>query len=176
MTVVNARTISRCSTVSAIEQDSCAVERGNPVKPHTSMAVLLTLLAIVLLVMADEQLLLIVGAVRNIEQLDSPAVRKVFLGLTVTHTGRRLRPVLNEADARVKSVFLQNVVSMSDITGYRRQLRLALQQGQTQPVAYKDIASLIRAVPTDPVAVSHAWAKDIEHNVDVKIIRVLWQD
>jgi hypothetical protein len=23
--------------------------------------------------------------------------------------------------------------------------------------------------------VSYAWAKDVEHNVDVKILRVLWQ-
>jgi len=65
---------------------------------------------------------------------------------------------------------------MSDITGSRQLLRLALQQDQTQPVAYKDIASLIKNVPTDPIAVSYAWAKDVEHNVDVKIIQVLWQD
>jgi hypothetical protein len=64
---------------------------------------------------------------------------------------------------------------MSDITGSRQLLRLALQQGQTQPVAYKDIASLNKNVPTGPVAVSYAWAKDVEHNVDVKILRVLWQ-
>ena len=173
---VYTRTISRRFTVSAIERDSCAVERGNPVNPYTATAVPLTLLAMVSPVLADEQLVLIVSAASKIEQLDSPVFRKVFLGLTVTHNGERLRPVLNEADARVKVVFLQNVVSMSDITGYRRLLRLALQQCQTQPVAYEDIASLIKDVPTDPIAVSYAWTKDVEHNVDVKIIGVLWQD
>ena len=94
----------------------------------------------------------------------------------MTNNGERLRPVLNEADARGKAVFLRKVVSVSDITGSRQLLRLALQQGQTQPVAYKDIASLNKNTPTDPIAVSYAWAKDVEHNVDVKIIGVLWQD
>src|SRR5450755_2954608 len=81
----------------------------------------------------------------------------VFLGHTVTHNRERLPPVLNETDARVKGVFLQNAVSMSDITYDRRLLRLAIQQGQTQPVAYKDIVSLIKPVATDPIAVSSAW-------------------
>ena len=161
--------------VTAIERDSCAVKRGNPAKSHAATAVLLTLLAMVTPVLADKQLVLILSAASKLEQLDSPEVRKVFLGLTVTHNGERPRPVLNEADARVKAVFLRRVVSMSDITGSRQLLRLALQQGQTQPVAYKDIASLNKNVPTGPVAVSYAWAKDVEHNVDVKILRVLWQ-
>ena len=144
---------------------------------HTATAMLLTLLAAASSsVLADEQLVLIVSADSKIEQLDSLEVRKLFLGLTVTHNGERLRPVLNEADARVKQVFLQNVVSMSDITYDRRLLRLALQQGRTQPIAYKDTAFLIKAVTTDPVAVSYVWAKDVAHNADVKIIRVLWHD
>ena len=88
----------------------------------------------------------------------------------------RLRPVLNETVARVKGIFLHNVVSMSDITYDRRLLRLAIQQGQTQPVAYKDLVSLIKLVATDPISVSYAWVKDVEHNVDVKIIPVLWHD
>jgi hypothetical protein len=146
------------------------------VKKHTATAVLLTLLAVALPAWADDQLVLIVSADSKIEQLDSLEVRKLFLGLTVTHNGERLRPVLNEADARVKEVFLQNVVSMSDITYDRRLLRLALQQGRTQPNTYKDTALLLKAVATDPIAVSYAWAKDVAHDRDVKIIRVLWHD
>jgi hypothetical protein len=99
----------------------------------------------------------------------------VFLRLTVTQSGERLRPGFNEADTPVKAVSQQNAVSMSDITRYRQLPRLALQQEQTQSVAHKDIASLIKDVPT-PIAVSYAWAKAVEHKVDVKIIRVLWQD
>ena len=67
----------------------------------------------------------------TLTQLDSLQVRKLFLGLTVTQNGNRLWPVLNETDARVKEIFLQNIVSMSDITYDRSLLRLTLIQGQT---------------------------------------------
>ncbi len=136
---------------------------------------LLTLLAAMPTV-AAEQLVLIVSADSKIEQLDSQELRKLFLGLTVIHNGNRLRPVLNEADARVKEIFLQNIVSMSDITYDRSLLRLALIQGQAQPTAYKDVALLVKAVATDPNAVSYTWAKDVAHDIRVRVLRVLWYD
>jgi hypothetical protein len=152
------------------------VERGNSVNRIAATAVLVALLTLSRPVSAAEQLVLIVSAASKIEQLDSLEVRKLFLGLTVTHNGDRLRPVLDEADARVKEIFLQNVVSMSDTTYDRSVLRLALIQGQIKPLAYKDIALLIKAVIADPTAVSYAWAKDVVHEPRIKILRVLWYD
>jgi hypothetical protein len=152
------------------------MERGNSVSKFTATAVLLTLLAAATPAFAGDQLVLVVSADSNVEQLDSLELRKLFLGLTVTHNGGRLRPVLNETDARVKEIFLQNIVSMSDITYDRRLLRLALIQGQTQPAVYKDIAQLIAAVAADPSAVSYAWAKDVGHDARIRILRVLWYD
>jgi hypothetical protein len=136
---------------------------------------LLTLLAAMPTV-AAEQLVLIVSADSKIEQLDSLELRKLFLGLTVIHNGNRLRPVRNEADARVKEIFLQNIVSMSDITYDRSLLRLALIQGQAQPTAFKNVALLVKAVAADPNAVSYAWAKDVAHDIRVRVLRVLWYD
>jgi hypothetical protein len=152
------------------------VERGNSVTKIAATAVLVTLLAATGAVSAAEQLVLIVSADSKVEQLDSLEVRKLFLGLTVTHDGDRLRPVLDEADARVKEIFLQNIVSMSDTTYDRSVLRLALIQGQIKPIAYKDITLLINAVAADPTAVSYAWAKDVAHDSRIKILRVLWYD
>jgi hypothetical protein len=152
------------------------VERGNSVSKFTATAVLLTLLTAATPALAGEQLVLIVSAASKIEQLDSLEVRKLFLGLTVTHNGNRLRPVLNESDDRVKQIFLQNIVSMSDITYDRRLLRLSLIQGQTQPTAYKNITLLINSVAADPSAVSYAWAKDVAHETRIRILRVLWYD
>jgi hypothetical protein len=152
------------------------VERRNSVSKFTATAVLLTLLTAAMPSLAGEQLVLIVSAGSKIEQLDSLELRKLFLGLTVTHDGNRLRPVLNEADGRVKEIFLQNIVSMSDITYDRRLLRLSLIQGQTQPTAYKNIALLINSVAADPSAVSYAWAKDVAHEPRIRILRVLWYD
>lgn len=152
------------------------MERGIPVSRLTATAVLLALLTAAAPALADEQLVLIVSTDSKVEQLDSLELRKLFLGLTVTHNGNRLRPVLNETDARVQEIFLQNIVSMSDITYDRRLLRLALIQGQTQPAAYKDIGSLIKAVAADPGAVSYVWLKDVAHDTRVRILRVLWYD
>jgi hypothetical protein len=152
------------------------VERGNSVTKIAATAVLVTLLAATGAVSAAEQLVLFVSADSKVEQLDSLEVRKLFLGLTVTHDGDRLRPVLDEADARVKEIFLQNIVSMSDTTYDRSVLRLALIQGQIKPIAYKDITQLINAVVADPTAVSYAWAKDVAHDSRIKILRVLWYD
>ena len=152
------------------------MECGNSVRKIAATAVLVTLLTASRPVSAAEQLVLIVSADSKVEQLDSLEVRKLFLGLTVTHNGDRLRPVLDEADARVKEIFLQNIVSMSDTTYDRNVLRLALIQGQIKPIAYKDIALLINAVIADPTAVSYAWAKDVAHDSRIKILRVLWYD
>ena len=152
------------------------MERGNSVTKIAATAVLVTLLAATGAVSAAEQLVLFVSADSKVEQLDSLEVRKLFLGLTVTHDGDRLRPVLDEADARVKEIFLQNIVSMSDTTYDRSVLRLALIQGQIKPIAYKDITQLINAVVADPTAVSYAWAKDVAHDSRIKILRVLWYD
>jgi hypothetical protein len=152
------------------------VERGNSVIKIAATAVFLTLLAAMQPVWAAEQLVLIVSRDSKVEQLDSLELRKLFLGLTVTYNGDRLRPVLDEADSRVKEIFLQNIVSMSDTTYDRSVLRLTLIQGQIKPIAYKDIALLLRAVEADPTAVSYVWAKDVAHDSRIKILRVLWYD
>ncbi len=125
---------------------------------------------------AAEELVLIVSVRSNIEQLDSPLVRRLFLGLTVTQHGGRLHPLLNEADAKIKELFLQNIVSMSDSTYDRYVLRLSLQQGRTQPMVYKSEAELISAVADDPAAVGYAWATDVARDPRVRILRLVWHD
>jgi len=47
---------------------------------------------------------------------------------------------------------------------------------QIKPIAYQDIALLLKAVEADPTAVSYAWAKDVAHDSRIKILRVLWYD
>jgi hypothetical protein len=152
------------------------VERCDSVSRITATALLLTLLAAAPRALAEEQLVLIVSADSPIVQLDSLQIRKLFLGMTVTLYDARLRPVLNETDARVKEIFLQNIVSMSEITYDRSQLRLTLIQGQRQPTVYRDIPLLLQAVAADRSAVSYAWSKDVAHDPRIKILRVLWHD
>jgi len=151
------------------------VVSSNPVK-SLAAAFLLLLLGAAMPALAGEELVLIVGTRSDVDQLESPLVRKLFLGLTVTHGGIRLRPVLNEADPKIKELFLQNIVSMSDSTYDRYVLRLALLQGRTQPTVYRSNAELINAVAADPTAIGYVWARDVAHDTRIKILRVVWHD
>jgi hypothetical protein len=126
--------------------------------------------------LAVEQLALIVSTGSSVDQLDSPLVRRLFLGLTVTQHGSRLRPALNEADPQIKELFLQNIVAMSDSTYDRYVLRLSLLQGRTPPTVYKTTVELINAVASDPTMIGFAWAKDVAHDPRVRILRIVWHD
>jgi hypothetical protein len=154
------------------------MERRRSVKniAATWLLALLFSVAATLPASADETLVLIVSADSKVEQLDSLEVRKLFLGMTVTHNGDRLRPLLNESDSRLKDVFLQNIVSMTDMTYDRRILRLALQGGRSLPAIFADTVTLINSVAADPTAVSFAWAKDVQHDKRIRILRILWHD
>jgi hypothetical protein len=154
------------------------MERGRSVKKIavTWLFVALASAALTVPASADETLVLVVSADSKVDQLDSLEVRKLFLGMTVVHNGDRLRPLLNEAEPRLKDVFLQNVVSMTDMTYDRRILRLALQGGRSLPAVYADKVMLINTVAADPTAVSFAWASDVQHDKRIKILRVLWHD
>jgi hypothetical protein len=152
------------------------VVSSNSVKNIAATAILVLLLGAATRALAAAEVVLIVSARSDVEQLDSPLVRKLFLGLTVTQHGIRLRPVLNEADAQIKELFLQNIVSMSDSTYDRYVLRLSLQQGRTQPMVYKSESELINAVAADPAAVGYAWGSDVAHDPRVRILRVVWHD
>ena len=154
------------------------MERGRPVKKIAATWLFAALfgVAATMPAFADETLMLIVSADSKVEQLDSLEVRKLFLGMTVIHNGDRLRPLLNEAEPRLKDVFLQNIVSMTDMTYDRRILRLALQGGRSLPATYTDKVMLINTVAADPTAVSFAWARDVQHDKRIKILRVLWHD
>ena len=149
---------------------------SDPVKCLAAAAFLALLLGAASPALAEEQLALIVSSSSSIDQLDSPLVRRLFLGLTVTLHGNRLRPVLNEADPQIKELFLQNIVAMSDSTYDRYVLRLSLLQGRTQPIVYKTIVDLINAVASDPTVVGYAWAKDVARDPRVRILRIVWHD
>jgi hypothetical protein len=152
------------------------VVRSDPVKSFAATVFLALLLNAATPVFAAEELVLIVSTRSNVDHLDSPLVRKLFLGLTVTRHGNRLRPALNEADPEIKELFLQNIVSMSDSTYDRYVLRLSLLQGRTQPTVFRSNAELINAVAADPTVVGYVWARDVAHDHRIKILRVVWHD
>ncbi|HEY2685042.1 MAG TPA: hypothetical protein VGI93_16100 [Steroidobacteraceae bacterium] len=124
----------------------------------------------------NERLVLIASADSPIDQLDSIEVRRLFLGMNVTHDGIRLRALLNEADSQVRSVFLQNVVAMTDTVYDRRVLRLAMAGEITLPPIYTDKRALLAAVAANKTAISYAWERDVQQDKRIKILRTLWHD
>ncbi len=144
-------------------------------KNFAAKLVLVLLLGALQPAIAREELVLIVSAKSGIQELDSPAVRKLFLGLTVTQGGIRPHAALNTANPQIKELFLQNIVSMSDST-YDRYLLRSLLQGRTQPQAYSNEKELVDAVAADPTLVSYVWATDVAHDPRIRTLRVLWHD
>jgi hypothetical protein len=145
---------------------------------RAALKLLATLLLCVTTVAAfeGERVVLITSVDSSIDQLDSLEVRKLFLGMTVIHEGTRLRPLLNEADPQIQSVFLQNVVSMTGTVYDRLVLRLAMAGEATLPASYSDKRALLTAVAGNRYAVSYAWARDVERDKRIKILRTLWHD
>ena len=145
------------------------------VKSIAAKVLLVLLLSAATPALAGEELVLIVAADSKIDQLDSSAVRKLFLGLTAQRRDR-LHPLLNESDAQLREIFLQNIVSMSDSTYDRHVLQLSLGQGHKQPKVYQSNAQLISSVAADPTAVSYAWLKDVERDRRIRVLRTVWHD
>jgi hypothetical protein len=152
------------------------VVRSGPVKSFVSILLVLLLGAAMPSHSGQDDLALIVSAHSEVDKLDPLPARRLFLGLTVTRNGVRLRPVLNESDPQIKALFLKDIVAMSDGTYDRYVLRLALLQGRTEPAVFANNLALIDAVASDPTIVGYMWAKDAVRDPRVRILRIVSND
>ena len=123
---------------------------------------------------AEDRLVLLVGAESRITALSSVDLHKLFLGLTVVVDGQRLHPLRNDSDDLMRRIFFQNVVSMSESVYDRRMLALTLQQGRAAPPVLHSTREVLDALAADQDAVSFAWAADAEHDSRIRVLRVLW--
>lgn len=149
------------------------------VRNHTVKSIAAALLILVgaaTPALGRQELALIVSPQSQVDELDAPLARRLFLGLTVADHGVRLRPLLNESDPLMTDVFLQQIVSMSDSNYHRYLLRLVLIQGRAKPTVYKTSHELIDAVASDPATVGYAWVKDVLADPRVRILRIVWHD
>jgi hypothetical protein len=120
-------------------------------------------------------LVLVVRADSKVSDLDSIAVRKLFLGLPVLIEGSPLHPVRNR-DPVLDPIFLQQIVAMSQ-SAYDRQVLIGVnRQGSLRPVEVNTTAGVLDALYADPNAVSFMWLHDAAHNPRIRVIRVLWSD
>ena len=81
---------------------------------------------------------------------------------------------------RKRSLRCDMSVSYTHLDVYKRQLTATLCSLWSLPLRRKPQtrgpASLIKDVAADPIPVSYAWTRDVEHNADVKIMRVSCHD
>jgi hypothetical protein len=125
---------------------------------------------------SSRNLVLVVRADSKVVDLDSLAVRKLFLGLPVLVNGSPLHPVRNRSDADLDPIFLQELVAMSQ-SAYERQTLIGVnRQGWLRPTEATSVGEVLSALYADPNAVSFMWVTDVAHNPKVRVIRVLWGD
>lgn len=126
---------------------------------------------------APQSVVLVVRADSPVTDLDSVMVRKLFLGVPVLINGRPLHPIRNRADSRLDQIFLQEIVAMSQ-TAYDRQTLTGLnRQGWLRPVEVGSGDAAFEKVLSDANAVTFVWQRDlVGHNMQVRVIRVLWSD
>ena len=121
-------------------------------------------------------MVLVVRADSVVTDLDSLAVRKLFLGLPVFVKGNPLHAVRNRSDEQLDEIFLQQIVAMSQ-SAYDRQVLVGLnRQGSIRPPEAASAAQVLQSLYADPNAVSFMWSRDIAHDPKVRVIGVLWSE
>jgi len=124
----------------------------------------------------QQTVVLVVRADSSVTDLDSIAVRKLFLGLPVLISGKPLHPVRNRADQQLDEIFLQQIVAMSQ-SAYDRQVLIGLnRQGWIRPAEVTAQTRALQILYDDPSAVTFMWLRDVAHDPRVRVIRVLWSD
>jgi len=125
---------------------------------------------------AQRTVVLVVRADSVVTDLDSLAVRKLFLGFPVFVNGTPLHAVRNRSDEELNEIFLQQVVSMSE-SAYDRQMLVGLnRQGSIRPAEATTPDRVLQDLYADPNALSFMWLRDVANNPRVRVIRVLWSD
>jgi hypothetical protein len=153
------------------------MERGVLLAMRRALLTLVLLFALQGSAWAEERsVVLVVRADSTVTDLDSLAVRKLFLGLPVFVNGNPLYAVRNRSDEQLDEIFLQQIVAMSQ-SAYDRQVLQGLnRQGSIRPPEATSPAQVLQGLYADPNAVSFMWLRDVSHNPRVRVIRVLWSE
>ncbi len=126
-------------------------------------------------VLADHQVVLVAAASSPLHNIDSLALRKIYLGYTVKHDGIKVDGLRNTGDEALNQIFYQNVVSMSEKSYFHRTLSHTPRRGFLRPDEYNSLDELINALTSNPYSISYMWKESAEESPNIKILRVLWE-
>ena len=124
---------------------------------------------------ADHQVVLVAAASSPLRNIDSHALRKIYLGHTVKQNGISVKALRNTGDEALNQIFYQNVVSMSEKSYLHRTLSHTPRQGVLHPDEYNSSDELINALTSNPNSISYMWKESAEESPNIKILRVLWE-
>lgn len=103
-----------------------------------------------------EQSLVLVASAHSVVQRLSPAeTRKLYLGIPMIVDNQRVHPLRNNTDPMVQEMFMQKVMFMSTPAYERQILSRVFRMGGTRPQAYAEMRDLLKALETDPAAVTY---------------------
>jgi len=137
-------------------------------------AALLLVVLICSPVCAQERVLLVAAADSPLQTLSSFEVRKIYLGISVFKDGHSVRAIRNDTDQRLKAVFLQSVVGLSEDSYERRLLTNTFKFATARPERISKTSDMTPLLRADPYAVTYIWGTDIAPP-GFKVLRVLWQ-
>lgn len=122
----------------------------------------------------QNRLLLVASEESQLGPFTHAELRKVFLGIPVTRDSVRVKPLLNTTDSRATSIFLQQVVFMSE-RDYRRQLlSRVFRLGDQRPREYDNIELLAEALRNTPGSLTYMWSDQFDKQSGLESLGELW--
>ena len=102
--------------------------------------------------------------------LTAAEVRRLYLGIPLTHLGREIQPLRNGANTIVNEMFLQHVLYMS-AQAYERQISARIyRSGGNRIPEYTELRTLVESLAAQPFAVTYMLAETAARNPRLKIL------
>ena len=124
----------------------------------------------------QRSLLLVAAGDHGLGAVTHAELRKVFLGVPVTRDNVRLKPLLNSTDPLATSIFLQQVIYMSEREYRRHLVSRVFRFGDQPPTEYKEIDSLVEGLRSTPGSLTFMWSEQFESYEGLESLGVLWTD
>lgn len=107
-------------------------------------------------------------------QIQRKDLRRIFLGIRAAEHYQVNKPVLNLSDHKTYSLFLKNIMYLTE-SGYKRKLiKRVFRQGADQIQQIENTDQLTQHLASHPNDISFMSKQEaLKHN-DLKIIQVLW--
>jgi hypothetical protein len=136
-------------------------------------AAAVVLLPVVALAGDEARLVLVASATSPLAPLSSSEVRRLYLGVPLTHDGREINALRNAESPVVKEMFLQRVLFMS-AQAYERQLAARVYRGGGNKIPeIKEARLLLESLAADPLAVTFMQSDAALRRSGIKILAEL---